>query len=230
MGVSNLIQSSVHDAMQTVALYPTYFSLVVDKSYSMSGYVNEVTKGVFDLIKQQAEIEGEDLSFSISLFDDNYQKVLDDVEPGQAETMLPKDFYRPDGGTALLDGICQSIEDMEDKLRTLPQDEERKVVIAYFTDGEEVSSRKCSADKVKTLIEERVAKGWKFIMLGTSDSTKEAVASYGFPADHVATYSSDNPQAAIQFLGKKTAEVRQGKPSTITASDRALLCENENCS
>src|SRR5271155_2637710 len=128
------IQKALNSAMQNRGQpIPTAISLVVDRSGSMGGYQSQVINSVTRLIKDQQDLRGSAI-FTLAQFDHEYDVVFKEKEIKLIDAS--KFDYQPRGGTALLDAIVQSINDMDTYMKgatSKDQPKPKKVVIALIT-------------------------------------------------------------------------------------------------
>ena len=88
---------------------PTAISLVVDRSGSMSPYVQSVVDSVFRFIKDQQEVKGS-ASFTLAQFDHDYEVVYQEKDIKKVDANRFSREYSPRGGTALRDAVVRAIE------------------------------------------------------------------------------------------------------------------------
>ena len=131
---------------------------VMDKSGSMSSMGDEPRQSLNNFIGKQKE-DGEFL-FSLTLFSDNV--IFSKVNISSKELSdFKKDDIVTGGMTALYDAIGETIESEDDS----------DVIFIILTDGLENSSRKYTRSKIRKLVKEKEAKGWKFIYLGANQDS-----------------------------------------------------------
>ena len=143
----------------------TDITLVLDQSPSMNPIWDATIQGVNLLLEDQKAQPGA-ADFTLHKFDtyvhEGYTGPLASVEP------LNRTSYRPGGsGTALWDAIGHSIDATDKRLSLLPDyARASKVIFVIYTDGEENSSTRFNASRIKELIAARQKLGWDFIFLG----------------------------------------------------------------
>jgi len=140
---------------------------IIDESSSMYNSVSDVKGGFKKIIdEQKANKEG---SCAISIFRfattpkeaDFIMKDVNEIE-GNIE-------YNPSGCTAMYDGIGVAIDEIGERLATMPEDERpEKNLIVIMTDGEENSSHIYQPSKVHEMIKHQEQKyNWTFLYIGT---------------------------------------------------------------
>ena len=110
---------------------------------------------------------------------------LDEVKP------LTKDDYSACGGTALLDAVGRTIDNLGVRLSNTPEEERPEhVIFVITTDGEENSSMSYSLQKVREMIEHQQEKySWQFIFLGANMDAVSEAGKLGICASHAANFT-----------------------------------------
>jgi hypothetical protein len=144
----------------------TEIIFVLDKSGSMGSIRNDTIGGFNTFIQDQQELPG-DAVFTLAMFNtqntiEKRSVLLENV--GE----LTQETYRPGGGTALLDAVGQTINDVVSRHATLEEDEKPgKTILVVLTDGEENSSKEfINVNDLGKMIKEREDAGWEVIFLG----------------------------------------------------------------
>lgn len=195
--------------------------VVVDKSGSMIPYMDDVIKGVTQLIKSQAQCKKEGF-FNLAEFSDGYRTVLDS-KFSEIKSSFRYNYY-PNGGTCLYDAIAQMPENIENKIASAATKAaaKAKVVIAIMTDGEDTGCRR-SAREIKELIERKAKEGWQYLLLGALSSTPAIAEEIGISKDRAAIFGEGNVEKAINLIDSKIQSAIKGKKLHITAEERTIL-------
>lgn len=183
----------------------TEIIFVLDKSGSM-GVIREDTIGGFNtFIQDQKELPG-DCIFTMATFNTRYDK---DLEGALMESVnkLDNATYRPGGGTALLDAVGKTINDVVARHSTLGDEVPGKVILVVLTDGEENSSTEFS-DKsdVAKMVKTQEDAGWEIIFLGADIDAWGDGRSMGF--------------SKMKSMDKMDMKRNMSKMSNYTASYR----------
>lgn len=164
----------------------TEIVFVLDRSGSMTPLEEDTIGGFNEFIEKQRKIEGEAYITTV-LFDTSYQVLhehvaLDEVKP------LTKDDYSARGGTALLDAVGRTIDNLGVRLSNTPEEERPEhVIFVITTDGEENSSMSYSLQKVREMIAHQQEKySWQFIFLGANMDAVSEAGKLGICASHAA--------------------------------------------
>lgn len=148
---------------------------IIDESSSMWTSVADVKGGFQKIIDEQKANENGTCAISIFRFATTPKEadfIMKDVREVENEL-----FYNPSGCTAMYDGIGKAIDEIGERLASMPEEERpEKNLIVIMTDGEENSSREYSASRVKEMIKHQEDKySWTFLYIGTDISnTKDA--------------------------------------------------------
>lgn len=171
-----------------------YFSMLLDRSGSMTGVLNETIDGVNSFIKRQKEDENYEIIFSLSQFDHEYE-VLKNAENVKFFKELSKENYIPRGWTALRDSVSRCIGDAKKYLSSLKEERKpAKVLIVIITDGEENSSKEVSDSEVRELIKDcQDNLKWEIIFLSSDiKATTTARDIYAMKGNSVANFDRGN--------------------------------------
>lgn len=129
----------------------TSINILLDGSGSMEPLINDTIGGVNKFLADQQAIPGEAV-LSLGIFNTKLTPVhsflpLRDIKP------LSKEVYKTAGGTALLDAMGQTIDNLGAKLSSMKEEERpSKILFLIITDGEEnASSLKIEDETVITL-------------------------------------------------------------------------------
>lgn len=159
----------------------TLVNFILDKSGSMETVKQSTINGFNEYIQELRRKEC-DYSFTLTLFDTSVQSIYTNAPLSEVRE-LSAETYKPDGGTALYDAVCETVERVE---RTMTPDQKSLVII--MTDGEENASTKFKMDQVKFLIEhlQRTEK-WSFVFLGANQDSWMKAKDFG-----IHTYNTSN--------------------------------------
>lgn len=172
--------------MQKITNYINHIVFVVDASGSMGGLTDEVVK-VFDaqikhLANRSKELDQE-TRVTVYLFNSSVSCLIYDKDVLRLPSL--KNFYSPNGGTALIDGTITSLDD----LSLTPQKYGDHAFLTYvMTDGEENSSRYGA-----TTLNEKLKKlpdNWTVAVLVPNQMGVHEAKKFGFPANNIQIWSA----------------------------------------
>lgn len=172
----------------------TYIAVVLDRSGSMSLVQQQTINNFNEFVTTQALVPG-DARLRLAQFDNEYEIVFDRplglVEPLTHATFVPR------GGTALLDAIGQTIDDLGIALKSIKEkDRPGKVIVAILTDGEENSSHRYTRQKVAAMVKHQREKyNWLFVFMGATEDAVTIAESYGMLRGQAIYYDQSMPGA-----------------------------------
>lgn len=170
---------------------------IVDKSGSVEGTEDKVSKGIDKIIAYQKN-KGRNPLITTVLFNENIKVVNNRVSLEKVESLN----YEADGGTALYDALVYQLN--KTKLnQSLEGNRIEHTIVAICTDGMDNRSRNTRLDARK-MIEERTAAGWEFLFLGTNFDVLDEAARLGINTRYAVEYNveklEDNFDAIIKAL------------------------------
>ncbi len=191
----------------------TELVFVIDKSGSMEGLENDTIGGFNAMLKEQQGEVGE-ANVTTVLFSD-YCTLLHDRIDIKGVAPLTESDYHVGGGTALLDALGLAIHKIRKVQKlTIPQFRADNVLFVIITDGQENSSRKYTAERVKKRIErQQETYGWKFVFFGANMDVVKEAGNIGISSDTAISYSADSVGTASSFstMSSISSAVRTGK-------------------
>lgn len=170
----------------------TYIAIVLDQSGSMQSIALETIKSFNDQINTiQKESVGMDTKIMFTTFDHQVSHVFFDVAVDKLQT-LTEEIYKPNGYTAMYDGICMTIDKMEKELLDI-NDPDVAVLFTIITDGAENSSKFFTnnhvAEKIKRL---RGTNRWTFNLIGANIDLEKASADLNISKGNILKISSSS--------------------------------------
>lgn len=155
----------------------TEIIIIADRSGSMDQIKNDVEGGLKTYIEDQKKLGG-DCTVTFVQFDTEYEKVFENKPINDVQDIK----IQPRGGTALLDALGKTINDVGIRLAAMKEeDRPSQVNVLLVSDGQENSSKEFTNAKIKSMIElQSKTYSWKFNFLGCSGFDAVAVGnSYG---------------------------------------------------
>ncbi|MGE5406690.1 MAG: vWA domain-containing protein [Methanosarcina sp.] len=150
----------------------TYYQLILDRSGSMTSCIEQTIEGVNQQIcriKEMADrIPEQDILTSLTLFNTAISSPWTRINQARLREISFED-YRPRGGTALLDAIGITIDEMQKSVGHEIESDQASAVVIIITDGYENSSRIFTHEQVSDLIKTLESTGkWSFSYIGAT--------------------------------------------------------------
>lgn len=151
-------------------------NVILDKSGSMADTAKQTIDGFNEYLKGLRADGDTNYEVSLTVFN-NLPSVIYTSKPLSEIDELNSKTYKPEGWTALLDAVVETVEAAEKVAK------DRPVLNVIITDGEENSSRKATLNEVKDLVERKQKDGWTFVFIGANldsfaEGSKLGVAQY----------------------------------------------------
>lgn len=161
---------------------------ILDRSGSMSGFVDDTIGGFNSMISEQKQVEG-DVIVSTVLFD-NEIDVLHNRINLKGIKNLTRDDYKPRGSTSMLDAIGVTINNTIKNIKSIDQSQKpNKVLFIITTDGHENSSKEFSYCMIKDLIQMTKEKyNFEYMFLGANIDVAAEGKKMGFVKEESFSY------------------------------------------
>lgn len=165
----------------------THIAILLDRSGSMSRIASDMEGGLKTFLNEQKLIPG-DLTISLTQFDDEYTPIFVRRDVNNIEDIK----IVPRGSTALVDSAVRMIKDVDENLKSLPEEEKpEKVLFLIITDGEENSSTDFKLSDLKELIsKQETEQNWVFVYIGANQDAFLNASSYGISTDLALNYEA----------------------------------------
>jgi hypothetical protein len=193
---------------------------ITDASGSMNFLASDVRGGhnaYLDQVTAKVGSAGEDVLITSTVFNTTVT-IIDNAVPVAQATRFDEHNYVPDGMTALLDAVGQTLRQFLAKTKLEPGD---KVFVYIQTDGLENSSTEYNNASVAAVIKELEAKEWAFVFSGTGPGDwNEQSRSMGLSTSTSNSRSSGGTRAAYDGRTRSTIdylEAEEAERSTFTS-------------
>ena len=199
----------------------TDITIILDRSGSMERIAEETITGFNKFLSDQRRLPGE-MTLTLVQFNQQIEVTLDAQPIGEARPLDGR-RYRPNGCTALLDAIGNSIDRTGARLRKMAErDRPSKVVVVILTDGLENASRAYSREQVFGMIRHQREKySWEFVFLGANQDAIQEAAKFGIAADSALTYAATGASAEAAFAATSSLvqSLRQDPDAPVAFTD-----------
>lgn len=164
-------------------------AIVLDRSGSMNPFRDDVIGGFNALVEEQKALPGE-ARLLLAQFDSEFE-ILFDAVPIADVPLLTRATFVPRSGTALLDALGRTIDDLAARIDALPEAARpHRVLVVVFTDGEENSSRRYTAAVVKERIDICRQCGWEFLFVGSAAAAVDESIGWGIDSSSTLLFSA----------------------------------------
>jgi len=185
-------------------------AFILDKSGSMQSVEGATIEGFNSYISKLKEDSNIDYRFSLTLFDTEVSRKYSN-EKLEDVRKLDRETYRPDGGTALYDAVCETLL----KLNT----EGTKTLVVIMTDGEENSSKKYDEVRFRDFVILLKDTGTvSFVFLGANQDAWGNAQKWGFDKQNVAYFNATTTGTsnAINMVARGTSAFMASSANTTT--------------
>lgn len=208
----------------------THITFLLDKSGSMIQVIDATVEGFNAYLEDQQKEAGKK-TFSFIQFADGFERVSW-FEPINQAKLISKNgednkvLFKPMGGTALLDTLCQAIDETGESLKAMKEESRPdKVIFVIVTDGQENSSRKFKyADVAERTVKQTESYGWAFVYIGSNQDAIAEAARMGINSGSALNYSPFEVRSTFGTASGYTttlANSRDMKNVSFTPDQRA---------
>ncbi|AOW11001.1 vWA domain-containing protein [Flavobacterium gilvum] len=201
----------------------TLYHFVLDKSGSMNNCRETTIDGFnkqLETIKQlQREFPEQKFEISLTIFDNDVDHIFSHSNVNGFENLTPA-MYVPDGSTALLDAIGESINKIRIAHESQILNNEMSVIMVILTDGMENASREFTyhniANTIKTL--EQTEK-WTFTFLGADIDAIHTSKMLNIREENVVSFNKGDMYEMMDEISNGMRHYSQSKSAGITKKD-----------
>lgn len=197
----------------------TLINVLMDSSGSMAPLTKDTVGGFNTFLAEQKALPGT-AALTLCTFSTTISLVYD-CEDLQSIPFLTTDTYRASGGTALLDAMGITLNEVGKKLAAMPEEERpSKVIFLIITDGEENSSKEYLLQTVKDMVSHQREKyNWEFVFTGANIDAISAGATLGVSVNNSVNYEAtmEGTKKLYQGLSKGVSDYRMGTSNKFDA-------------
>lgn len=189
-----------------------FIHFLLDRSGSMESCLKDTIYGFNAFVREQAPTS----TLSLYLFNNTFEIVYENKKIKDVEKL----DFRPRGGTALLDSIAQTIEQVEknNTQRWADLDDVGNVIV-ILTDGEENSSTKYTKGEINDMIATKKAQGWKFVFLGANQDAIKNAVDMGIGRDAAMDFDTANVGEVMRSASSALSRCVTGETQDIIFTD-----------
>ena len=197
-------------------------AFVLDRSGSMKSCQQAAIEGFNQFLADQQKTDGL-AKLTLVLFDDEYLVPISSI-PVEEVVSLTDDTYQPQGCTALLDAIGQTIDNLGQRLAALAEkDRPGQVIVAILTDGLENASQRFTWKEIAGKIKHQTdTYKWIFLFLGANQDAIATAANLSIAANNAANYVADaaGSKAGQAAFSRKMSALRRASMDSASVSER----------
>ena len=195
---------------------------LLDRSGSMENCLADTIGGFNAFVREQAPKS----TMSLYLFNNSFEIVYENKKIKDVKKMEVSTF-RPRGGTALLDAIARTIEQVE-KNNTQRWGDLDDVgnVIVILTDGDENSSTQYTKKEINDMISSKKAQGWKFVFLAANQDAIKSANDIGIGREAAIDFDTANMCEVMRSASSALSRCVTGESQDIVFTQEERL----NCS
>lgn len=170
----------------------TYYQIILDRSGSMSDCLSETISGFNEQLQMiqdlQRKFTEQQFFVSLTIFNHAIEHTMSCSSSDQLKP-LTLETYVPDGSTALLDAIGESVMSLKTKIEPQLAKDEATAVVVILTDGHENASRIFDWHVIRRMITELEASGnWTFSFLGATRDALETASHLNIRQQNAASF------------------------------------------
>ncbi len=177
----------------------TIYHLIVDKSGSMHDCVENTINGfneqVNNIKRRASEFEQEEITMGLTLFNDHVEHQYFELSP-KSVALLNHRSYQPDGSTALLDAVGDTVNFIEKNVLEglLPT----TVIVVILTDGYENASKSYNLVNIRNMISRLEETGnWTFSFIGATLDAVEVAKNMAIKSENSFAFDKKNMKSAV---------------------------------
>ena len=210
----------------------TIYHLILDGSSSMNDCRTETIAGfnaqISTIRELQETYQDQEFLTSLTVFNQNVDHKIEACTVDQLKT-LDHNSYVPNGMTALLDGIGESILKTDRKFGELIDNEQASVVVVIITDGYENASQRFDYRTVASMIKEKEHSGqWSFSFIGADIDAVHASRELNLKKQNVHSYDKANIFGIMNDVSESMREYSYQKSKGITKKDLMDIIKKKN--
>ncbi len=189
-----------------------HVAIVLDRSGSMESCRDETISGFNEYaqqIRSTAKTAGLDVRLTLTVFNGEVRMPLFEKPLERLHSMSRK-YYVPDGSTAMLDAVGQTIDRLE---RDGSEIDEASVLVCIISDGMENSSSEYTYASVAERITRLTAtERWTFTYMGSNQDLSIVSRQLDIPVANMTSYAStgEGTSNAWQRQGRATSRRMEG--------------------
>jgi len=196
--------------------------VILDRSGSMASCVQDTLGGLryfLDSLDESARV-------TLLLFNQSTEVLYRDAPRDKWIPLTPQK-YRPNGGTALMDAIGETIKMAEiHQPRMWADQEDNQISIVILTDGDENASKAYTPAHISDLINLHRTQEWSFTFLGANQDAVLKAKSLNIPANSAMTFTNETVNTAMRSAADALNRMVSGESQSVEFSQVERMASN----
>ena len=209
----------------------TIYHLILDGSASMEDLKTKTIEGFNAQISTIKELQQtypkQKFLISLTVFNQKVDHKIEAVKVTKLD-YLDQNSYVPQGLTALLDGIGESILKTDRKYGKLVDSEKASVVVVIITDGYENASKRFDYSAISLMIQEKERSSqWSFSFIGADIDAIQASRGLKMRKQNVHSFAKKNFDGMMEDVGNSMRAYSNQKSKGIIEKDFMASIERD---
>ena len=201
----------------------TYYHLILDRSGSMTSCADATISGFNEQIQMIRDMQrlhsDQEILVSLTTFNHTVTHPVNCSAPDQVRE-LDRESYVPDGSTALLDAIGESVMSLKARAGNEFEHNKASAIVIILTDGHENASKLFNIKNVRNMVRELEDTGkWTFTFLGADMAAIDQAENLNIRRANAARYSKEDSEKTFMNLSQNLTTYIMEKKSGKVAKD-----------
>jgi len=210
----------------------TIYHLILDRSSSMNNCRTETIEGFNAQISTIRELQDtypdQEFIVSLTVFNEQVRHLISNRKVNDIRK-LNRTNYVPNGMTALLDAIGESIARIDEKYADQIANQQVSVVMVILTDGYENASKRYDYHTISSLIREKdFSDQWSFSFIGADIDAVYAARDLSIRKENIISFSKNNMSSTIDNVNESMRDYAHKKSQGITKKDLLDIIKNKD--
>lgn len=193
----------------------TLYHLILDRSGSMNdclhGTIESFNSQIATIKKVSQNYPDQKFLVSLTVFNNLVVHLQSASEVSEVKQLSTRN-YIPNGGTALLDAIGNSILKIDEKFSASIENEEMSIVLVILTDGQENSSNYFNHNSIATLLKKKEASpNWTISFLSAGIDLSNFARRINVRSSNTRSFSKRNISVMTEEINSSIEDYARSK-------------------
>ena len=203
----------------------TEIACIVDQSGSMYPVKADAIGGFNQFLDEQRELEGR-ANLTLTLFNHQIENVWTSMSVEEVD-QLTEESYSPDGMTALMDAVGETLQRLDERLDQRDARPDR-VIVLILTDGKENASRRFRRRQIADMIERReTERDWEFVFWGANIDAARVAGQMNIDEGNVSRFEATG-EGLEQAFGEMSRMTKDFRESNLEGEGLSGLQEDSD--